>query len=237
MKRDAKDIQTILDYIKDSNPFTHATTDLHSLSSGLIDDSSVNVDSADQIGSDIITSMQGKSVSEFKFLKKHKVTNLSDAVYVTHNGEKVQIQPEQLYQRLIVAGIDSIEIHELLTYELCSYPSSLFDSKLMMRVADKADLKQEIIKSVPTAIVADIPIGCRHVVDGGWLLHLLPWPKTIMYSDLFRLHIDYVLKHFHDPLVVLDGYGNGPSTKDETHLRRSGHETGADVDITPKMIM
>lgn len=43
--------------------------------------------------------------------------------------------------------------------------------------------------------------------------------------------------HYHNALVVFDGYGRGPSTKDETHQRRTGGEVGADVDFTPDMLL
>ena len=36
---------------------------------------------------------------------------------------------------------------------------------------------------------------------------------------------------------MFDGYGNGPSNKDETHKRRSGSEMGANVDLTPDMML
>ena len=65
------------------------------------------------------------------------------------DGEKIEINPQQLYQRLLVAGIGTFDTKTLLQYELCSYPSSLFDTKLLMRLADKADLQNGLLKQVP----------------------------------------------------------------------------------------
>jgi hypothetical protein len=36
---------------------------------------------------------------------------------------------------------------------------------------------------------------------------------------------------------VFDGYADGPSTKDEAHLRRTSSEMGVDVDFTPDMLL
>ena len=53
----------------------------------------------------ILTSMAGKSVSKHKFVKKDKVCTLASSVYVALDGEKIEINPQQLYQRLLAAGI------------------------------------------------------------------------------------------------------------------------------------
>ena len=75
--------------------------------------------------------MEGLSVSKHKFTKKQQVNNLASAVYIAVDGEKIQIDPKQLYQRLLVAGIGSVYLQTLFQYELCSYPSSLFDTNLL----------------------------------------------------------------------------------------------------------
>jgi len=69
---------------------------LCSLSSGVIADTSVNVDSAKQIGSQIVASMCDKSVSEFKFSKKNQVNTLTSVLYVSTDAEKVEIDPKKI---------------------------------------------------------------------------------------------------------------------------------------------
>ena len=59
MERNTKDLQTILDYFEEREPFAKTTTELQSLSLGVIADGSVNADSAASIGSAIIASMEG----------------------------------------------------------------------------------------------------------------------------------------------------------------------------------
>ena len=114
--------------------------ELQSLSSGIIGERSVNVDSAKTIGEYIVASMVGKSVSQHTFSKKEQIRTLASLVYVAVDDQKIEILPQHFYQRLLVAGICSIELSTLFQYELCSYPSSILDSKLLMHLADKADL-------------------------------------------------------------------------------------------------
>ena len=63
MTRDAKDVQTILNYFAERKPFSRESRELRSTSSGVIADKSVNVERADSVGHAILTSMQGKSLA------------------------------------------------------------------------------------------------------------------------------------------------------------------------------
>jgi len=141
MDRDSKDLQSVLDYLTERTPFGTDCIELRSLSSGIVAEKSVNVDSADIVGSKILTSMDGMYVSKFKFSKKEQVFTLASSMYVSLDGEKIEMDAHQLYQRLLVAGIGTIDLPTLFQYEICSYPASLFDQKLLMRQADKADLR------------------------------------------------------------------------------------------------
>ncbi len=213
MERDLKDMQSILDYFTERKPFGSDRTELHSLSSGIVAEKSVNVDSAKSIGAKIVRSMEGMSVSQFKFKKKEQVVTLASSVYVSVDGEKVEMDPKHLYQRLLVAGIGTVDVQTLFQYELSSYPTSLFDQKLFMRQADKSDLLNGLIKRAPASITEEIPSNVVFVVDGGAFLQQLPWPKT--YSDLTKLYIQYLHHHFPMPwLYLLDmKMGHQPKMK------------------------
>jgi hypothetical protein len=139
LKRDAN-----LRYLTERKPFSNKTNNVRSLSSGVIAERSVNVDSAKAVGAAILTSMEGISVSKYTFSKKLQVMNLASSLYVSIDGEKIEIDPQLLYQRLLVTCIGSVEIQTLFPYELCSYPSSLFDTNLFMRLVEKADLQNAI---------------------------------------------------------------------------------------------
>ena len=106
--------------------------------------------------------MEGVSVTRHIFSKKKQVTNLASSVYVSVDSDRIEIDPQQLYQRLLVAGIGNIDKKTLSEHELCSYPCSLFGTKLLMRLADKADLQNGLVKKAPQCIANMLPFGIRH---------------------------------------------------------------------------
>jgi hypothetical protein len=66
-------------------------------------DKHVNADNADSVGHTILQSMYDKSVTEYKFSKKDQVSTLVSSTYIHVDGEHLEIDPKQLFQRLVVA--------------------------------------------------------------------------------------------------------------------------------------
>ena len=91
LKRDAKDLQSIMDYLNERKQFSKDSKELRSLSSELLAEKAVNVDSAESRGNTILTSMEGLSISKHKFVKKEQVATLASSVYVSVDGEKLLI--------------------------------------------------------------------------------------------------------------------------------------------------
>jgi len=105
---------------------------------------------------------------------------------------------------------------------MCSYPPALFDSSLLPRQANKPALA-DAIWTITKNSQAGGPTGNVHfVLDGGALLHRVPWPRGITYDAICSLYVQYVANKYGKATVVFDGYQNGPSTKDGTHQRRAG---------------
>ena len=233
LKRDSRDLQTTMDFLAERKPFAKVT-ELRSISSGIMAEGSVNVVNAKSIGDGVLEKMAGKTVLEHKFSRK-QVKTLASSIYASVDGEKIEIDPQQMYQRLLVAGIGTIELTTLFQYELCSYPSSLFDKKLLMRLADKADLQHGIVKKVPGCVITQDPPGVHHVVDGGALLQRIPWPRHASYDDICQLYGNYVQSHYQTATIIFDTYTSGPSTKDEAHQRRSGSEMCVNVQFKRDM--
>ena len=73
-----------------------------------------------------------------------------------------------------------------------------------------------------------------HVLDGGALLHRVPWFKEESYSVIFERYNKYINGNFKSAIVVFDGYDSGPSTKDIAHIRRS-KIVGCEVEFTERM--
>ena len=75
----------------------------------------------------------------------------------------------------------------------------------------------------------------RFVLDGGALLHRIPWAKDNTYSIIAEKYLKYVIKHYGiNVTIVFDGYSESGSTKDMTHLRRA-RLVGQEVFFTSEM--
>jgi hypothetical protein len=58
-----------------------------------------------------------------------------------------------------------------------------------------------------------------YVLDGGSLLHRIPWPRGATFGKIIDMYAKYVRNRYSNAIVVFDGYGNGPSTKDHTPFK------------------
>ena len=104
----------------------------------------------------------------------------------------------------------------------CSYPPALFDSSLLLRKANKPVLADAIWTRTKNDHAVEPTGNVHYVLDGGALLHRVPWPRNVPYSDILSLYVQYVTRRYGQATVVFDGYEDGPSTKDCAHQRRSG---------------
>lgn len=74
-----------------------------------------------------------------------------------------------------------------------------------------------------------------YVLDGGALLHRLPWEVGKTYGEIVENYIGYVQRHYEQSVVIVfDGYSNRLSTKDVAHKRRNA-TTGQKVSFTSTM--
>src|SRR6218665_1511481 len=107
------------------------------------------------------------------------------------------------------------------SYELSPFPSALFGSINVFRKADKPQLAHAISEHAPDGILDFVPDTERHVLDGGSLLHRIPWKKGESYGTIAQSYADFTVRQYGaGTTVVFDGYEQGPSIKDNTHLRR-----------------
>ena len=90
-------------------------------------DFSVNADRANKVGKEILKSMDDRLVNEYTFKRKSTVKNMAGKVSIRYqNNEDVIIDPLLLFQRMITAGKNTGDLKNILTYELSTYPPSLF---------------------------------------------------------------------------------------------------------------
>ena len=78
----------------------------------------------------------------------------------------------------------------------------------------------------------------QHVLDGGALLHRLPWPQGSTYDSVCEMYVRYVTqKYGKTTIIVFDGYKEEPTIKDATQLRRTGATSGVIVHFSGDMII
>ena len=133
-KRAEKDALVILTTIADRDPFS-ADLDLRNIMMGMNAHNAVTVDRARAIGEKILSSMTGKSATDYTFKRRSQAVTLATKSSVSIESDTVQVDPQLLFQRLIVACNRSDDLQGLFRYELCCYiyPVVLFDSSLTLR--------------------------------------------------------------------------------------------------------
>ena len=122
------------------------------------------------------------------------------------------------------------------SYELCTFPTSIIDNDGLLREANKPQLAGAIWKDIGgSKHHFQIPDDVRY---GGALLFKVFCRKGLSYNDICTLYIIYVIKHYGGgTIVVFDGYVNGPSTKDITHIRHCNGKVGRAVHFLEQIVL
>lgn len=70
------------------------------------------------------------------------------------------------------------------------------------------------------------------VMDGGFLLDSVPWPRKGTYGDIIQNYCTYVInKYGRNSTVVFDGYLSEATTKGEEQARRSGKNSSCNIEF------
>ena len=121
-------------------------------------------------------------------------------------------------------------------HELTPEPTSLFTDEYI-RKPNKSILRNHILE-VSTK-ESTKPAAGTCVVDGGNLLHNIPWVLLCTYSDILDQCLQYTLTNYGycgRIIIVFDGYEDECSTKNQEHSNRSSNGVMApDVHIHVSM--
>ena len=79
-----------------------------------------------------------------------------------------------------------------------------------------------------------VPSGVKYVIDGGALLHRIPWERGTTFRSIIKKYTDYVQRQYGQAMVIFDGYDSA-STKDMTHQRCHKGKMGTKVSFTLDM--
>ena len=225
----------LIDYLNEIDPFVQNDS-LFNIANGVTAQERVNVEKAREIGVKIVESMAGKSTDEFTFRKANQAVTLGSRSTVKIEGEHVKIDPRLLFQRMLTIRERCDDVTSLFQYELCTYPAALFKSPSFPLQPNKAVLADYLWKSIKEE--QRHPSGdVQYVIDGGALLHLVPWPRGSTYESVSHLYVRYVTKKYGPADIVFDGYNDDPTTKDATHLRITGYCVGVIVHFASEMMI
>ena len=146
-KRDVEDTVVILKTIagEGRNPFVHDSV-LKNIITRVNAEESVDVDKARAKGEKILASMQ--PVNTYSFKRKDQSITLAVGSSVTIDGVKVCVDPQLLFQRLVFACNSLVNLKGVFKYEICSYPTALFDSPVTLRQPQKASLSDAVGKAL-----------------------------------------------------------------------------------------
>ena len=90
-----------------------------------------------------------------------------------------------------------------------------------MNETDKPKLKHALLKLLPETVHVIPPIS-KYVLDGGSLLHKVPWTIGHTFAQICQAYVTYIKKRYGNcPTIVFDGGYDAASTKDAAHVRRA----------------
>jgi len=81
-----------------------------------------------------------------------------------------------------------------------------------------------------------LPSDTHYVLDGGSLIHRIPWDIGETWEAIYSHFTSYIAKKFGLATIVFDGYNDGPTTKYGVHARRAKGDVGPTVQFTSDMV-
>ncbi|GFN75843.1 hypothetical protein PoB_000234900 [Plakobranchus ocellatus] len=225
-KGDDEDMRSLLNFLLSRDPFACDET-LRSFSTGVTADQIVNSYRAKEVGYTILEFMKDNAVKDYTFRKREQVVIMGVKASAEVDGETLQVDPQLLFQRRITVSnglSEELDLPSVFEYELSCPPAVLFDPSGLLRESDKAKLTDALVPAASQESEKDIVDETRdieYILDGGSLLHRIPWSRSDTFAAIGQTYVEYVQRMYIKPRIVFDDYNDGPSTKDATHFRRS----------------
>lgn len=180
--RDNKDIDCIYNFFKERNPFTGTTSnEFRNIADGIISTSKANVDKAEEIGMTIVRLLEDKNVFKHSFERCKQVVRMSSKNELAIDGDLVTIDPDTLFQRLLLLILQSdrsdAEKKAAFCYELCHKAPSLFDETGLMREANPSTLLKSLTKRTGIVNIGFVEKleNAHYVIEGNWMINKVPW--------------------------------------------------------------
>ncbi|XP_065662104.1 uncharacterized protein LOC136084858 [Hydra vulgaris] len=169
-KKDTKDFKALKEQLNLFNPFEFQDSGLQCSFTGLCADKNdeINCDQAENVGLEIQNSRNNIAVNQAIIKRSKQVKILAKLMpSVKVNGDAFQVDPNVLFQRLIMLIERAEDLTDCFEYELTPEPTSLFKDGLM-RKPKKAELGRELIKD---STILTENNDTTYILDGRALLH------------------------------------------------------------------
>ncbi|GFN80278.1 LOW QUALITY PROTEIN: hypothetical protein PoB_000678400 [Plakobranchus ocellatus] len=158
---------------------------------------------------------------------------------VSNHGS--QVDPQLLFQGLITVtnGLsEELDLPSVFEYELSCPPAALFDPSGLLREPDKAKLTDALVSAASQESEKDIvdeTSDIEYVLDGGSLLHRIPWRRSDTFAAIGQTYVEYVQRMYTKPRIAFDD-NDGQSTNDAPHLQRSCGVIGLIIRLNPEIV-
>ena len=148
-------------------------------------------------------------------------------------GVDTVINPSLMFNRITCILNTSTEMETFLQYELAPlHPSLLVHGQIRKTAKSALGAMLKSMVDCHSTILDD----AVYVVDGGYLIHVVVWPKLATYQDVCNVYETYIIKHYHvGATLVFDGYNAPPSTKSAEQNRGAMYTISAYIVVTPNL--
>ena len=181
-KENSRHLCNFIDFFDIHNPFKVPVSELINIATGVTDSDHINVDSAVNIRTKIVSGLNNKKLGEISLKRKDQAKTFAALRKSVKVGETVvQMSSDQLSQRLLASVVrDEAPLLEIFSYEFSGVAPSLFHDNGEMR-KNKAGLMNEI-STIRTDVLTE---SAFHVIDGCAWLYRIYWVKVGNIKDLY----------------------------------------------------
>ena len=143
--RDVSDLSKIQAWFREHNPF-EGGPELRSLSTGICNDVTVNCDNSENVGKEIQEQLDNVYFHDATIKRRLKVRNIESLYDLVKISDKkfVAIKPRTSFLRLTAMAQRENNIERFFSYELTTFPMSLFKDGLI-RKPKKATLRNTLL--------------------------------------------------------------------------------------------
>ncbi|KAF0717775.1 Uncharacterized protein FWK35_00027380 [Aphis craccivora] len=228
--RDTADIVKLNQWF-DSHPPFPETSQIMSISSGVVGNSTITCYDALRVGKRAMNSIVNMTFADIKLSRKDRAFPISSVCSsIKVHDEKVVVNPTLLFQRICISKRSDEDLMKYFEYELAPFPLTLFNES-GMRKTNKSVLYNLFEPTKKDICLSQMNI----VVDGGFLLHRVIWQKDASFEAICNIYITYINHHYPGTTrtVVFDSYENtANSTKSQEQMRRYRLRRSGDINLT-----